>query len=55
MFELRWLVKDSNHGSDRVLQYRTQVTQSHCDEWGGTWIEKVWTAWKDVPEVKDDF
>lgn len=52
MYELRYLVRNGWDGPEKVLQYRTQVeiadysTEKHIKK-------KIWTEWKDVPEVDD--
>ena len=56
MSELRYLVRNGLDGPEKVLQYRTQseVTDySTTTDKGGFTKKREWTAWQDVPTVKD--
>ena len=56
MYELRYLVRNSLDGSEKVLQYRTQfeVTDYSTTTIQGSFTKKrEWTEWQDVPIVKD--
>ena len=56
MYELRYLVRKGWDGPEKVLQYRTQseVTDySTTTDKGGFTKKREWTAWQDVPTVKD--
>ena len=57
MYELRYLVRTSWDGPEKVLQYRTQfeVTDYSTTTDKGSFTKKrEWTEWKDVPVVKDE-
>ena len=56
MYELRYFVRTSWDGPEKVLQYRTQIEVSDystkTDD--GRYVSvKKWTEWQDVPTVKD--
>jgi hypothetical protein len=56
MYELRYLVRTSWDGSEKVLQYRTQleVTDYSTTTLNGSFTKKrEWTEWQDVPTVED--
>ena len=56
MYELRYLVRKGLDGSEKVLQYRTQVevTDYSTTTDKGSFIKKrEWAEWQDVPTVKD--
>ena len=56
MYELRYLVRTSWDGPEKVLQYRTQseVTDYSTTTLNGSFTKKrEWTEWQDVPIVKD--
>ena len=56
MYELRYLIRNSLDGSEKVLQYRTQseVTDYSTTTINGSFTKKrEWTEWQDVPIVKD--
>jgi hypothetical protein len=56
MYELRYLVLKGLEGSEKVLQYRTQieVTDYSTTTDKGSFIKKrEWTEWQDVPTVED--
>ena len=56
MYELRYLVRKGWDGTEKVLQYRTQIEvtdySSKTDD--GKYISlKKWTEWQDVPTVDE--
>jgi hypothetical protein len=56
MYELRYLVRTSWDGPEKVLQYRTQieVTDYSTTTIQGSFTKKrEYTEWQDVPTVKD--
>ena len=56
MYELRYLVRKTSDGSEKVLQYRTQfeVTDYSITTLKGSFInKKEWTDWQDVPTVNE--
>ena len=56
MYELRYLVRNSLDGSEKVLQYRTQfeVTDYSTTTIQGSFTKKrEWTEWQDVPTVNE--
>ena len=56
MYELRYLVRKASDGSEKLLQYRTQleVTDYSTTTINGSFTKKrEWTEWQDVPTVKD--
>ena len=56
MYELRYLVQKDLNGSEKVLQYRTQleVTDYSTTTLNGSFTKKrEWTDWQDVPTVKE--
>ena len=56
MYELRYLVRTSWDGPEKVLQYRThiEVTDYSTKTDDGKYVAvKKWTEWCDVPTVKD--
>jgi len=56
MYELRYLVRNSLDGSEKVLQYRTQfeVTDYSTTTIQGSFTKKrEWTEWQDVPTIED--
>ena len=56
MYELWYLVRKGLDGSEKVLQYRTQVevTDYSTTTDKGSFIKKrEWAEWQDVPTVKD--
>ena len=57
MHELRYLVRNSWDGPEKVLQYRTQIeiTDYSIKTDDGRYVSvKKCTEWKDVPVVKDE-
>ena len=56
MYELRYFVRISWDGPEKVLQYRTQIEVSDygsTTDAGGFTKKKQWTEWRDVPIVKE--
>ena len=56
MYELRYLIRNSLDGSEKVLQYRTQleVTDYSTTTLNGSFTKKrEWTEWQDVPTVDE--
>jgi len=56
MYELRYLVRTSWDGPEKVLQYRTQfeVTDYSSQTVNGQYVLiKKWAEWQDVPTVED--
>jgi hypothetical protein len=56
MYELRYLVRNSLEGYEKVLQYRTQleVTDYSITTLNGSFTKKrEWTEWQDVPTIED--
>ena len=56
MYELRYLVRNGRDGSEKVLQYRTQleVTDYSTTTLNGSFTKKrEWTDWQDVPIVNE--
>ncbi len=56
MYELRYLVRNSLDGPEKVLQYRTQleVTDYSITTLNGSFTKKrEWTDWQDVPTIED--
>jgi hypothetical protein len=55
MYELRYLVRSSWDGPEKVLQYRQQIniTDYSIKNTDGTYMSNtVWTSWEDVPIVE---
>jgi hypothetical protein len=52
MFELRWLVRNSWDGPEKVLQYRTQFEAIDYSSKDHLSMMK-WSEWKDVPTVDE--
>ena len=56
MYELRYLIRKASDGSEKVLQYRTQleVTDYSTTTINGSFTKKrEWTEWQDVPTVNE--
>ena len=56
MYELRYLVRTSWDGPEKVLQYRIQfeVTDYSTTTIQGSFTKKrEWTEWQDVPTIED--
>ena len=57
MYELRYLVRNGRDGSEKVLQYRTQIEVSDYSakttDTGSFLKKKEWTEWQDVPTVNE--
>jgi hypothetical protein len=56
MYELRYLVRKASDGSEKVLQYRTQidVTDYSTTTLKGIFLnKKEWTEWQDVPTINE--
>ena len=56
MYELRYLVRKGWDGTEKVLQYRTQIeiTDYSTTTNKGSFInKKEWTDWQDVPTVNE--
>jgi hypothetical protein len=56
MYELRYLVRTSWDGPEKVLQYRTQfeVTDYSTTTLNGSFTKKrEWTEWQDVQTVNE--
>jgi hypothetical protein len=56
MYELRYLVRKTSEGSEKVLQYRTQleVTDYSGTNTNGSFTKKrEYTEWQDVPTVNE--
>ena len=56
MYELRYLIRNGWDGSEKVLQYRTQleVTDYSTTTLNGSFTKKrEWTDWQDVPIVNE--
>lgn len=58
MIEMRWLVRQGWDGPEQILQYRQMVdTTVYAQDPGGYVFppqsKMQWSAWKDVPEVKE--
>jgi hypothetical protein len=56
MYELRYIVRTSWDGPEKVLQYRTQfeVTDYSTTTIQGSFTKKrEYTEWQDVPTVED--
>ena len=56
MYELRYLVRNSYDGPEKVLQYRTQseVTDYSTTTINGSFTKKrEWTEWQDVQTVNE--
>jgi hypothetical protein len=56
-FEMRWLISPGYNGPEKVLQCRYQHEASDYSakdpKTGGFLRTTVWSAWKDVPTVKE--
>jgi hypothetical protein len=57
MYELRYIVRPSWDGPEKVLQYRTQIEVSDYSAVNprtSDYIRKLeWTEWRDVPVVDE--
>ena len=56
MYELRYFIRKASDGSEKLLQYRTQleVTDYSTTTINGSFTKKrEWTEWQDVPTVNE--